>query len=64
MKYQVDVDAVVATFPEMRRGNVAFLHQCCFFTLSLYCTCLVHRENDDESFLVLHLYGEGPMPQF
>ncbi|CAL5322915.1 unnamed protein product [Camellia sinensis] len=50
VKYVVDLDAIPNAFPEMV-CNSLFCYE--FFVLSL-----VRRENDDESFLVLHIPGK------
>ncbi|KAI8032400.1 F-box protein [Camellia lanceoleosa] len=49
VKYRVDLDAIPTAFPEMVCNSLDYD----FFVLSL-----VRRENDDESFLVLHIPGK------
>ncbi|KAL7229413.1 hypothetical protein ACSBR2_008007 [Camellia fascicularis] len=50
VKYRVDIDAIPNVFPEMVCNSLGCYE---FFLLSL-----VRRENDDESFLVLHIPEE------
>ncbi|CAL5322919.1 unnamed protein product [Camellia sinensis] len=55
VKYRVDIDAIPNAFPEMIRSSLdpSDLHYYQFVILDL-----IREENDDESFLVLHIPGK------
>ncbi|KAJ0042079.1 hypothetical protein Pint_18035 [Pistacia integerrima] len=50
VKYQVDLSPIVTSYPEMIKNFQTDLHYYLFSTL-----CVVREENDEESYLVVHL---------
>ncbi|KAM4087945.1 hypothetical protein ACB094_07G034000 [Castanea mollissima] len=55
VKYEVDLDQIVATFPEMVRD---YLDPCDSFYYAFVIVFVVRNENEDESSLLLHIPGK------